>query len=149
MAVLPIVVGLAWLSWRFIEEPFRDRNRVSTRRLFAMLVPSMSVAVALGLVLHFSQGFPQRVFPHLTSQADVYVSYNERVRALTIGRSSAPVQPDIVVVGDSFGRDAVNALLEADPNLTATSPTPSRRTSERRSPRHWLRRCSRQCRRAP
>ncbi len=118
VAVLPLVIGLAWLSWRFIEVPFRDRNRVSTRRLFAVLVPSMSVAVALGLVLHFSQGFPQRVFPHLSSQADVYVSYNERVRALTIGRSSAPAQPDIVVVGDSFGRDAVNALLEADPNLT-------------------------------
>lgn len=118
VAVLPLIVVLAWLSWRFVEEPFRNPKRISTRRLFALLAPSMSVAVVLGLVLHFSQGFPQRVFPHLTSQGDVYVTYNERVRALTVGRPGAPTNPDIVVVGDSFGRDVVNALWEADPNLT-------------------------------
>lgn len=76
------------------------------------------VILALGLVLQFSQGVPQRVFPSLTSQADVYVSYNERVRALAIGQPEAPTDPDIVVVGDSFGRDTVNTLLEADPALT-------------------------------
>lgn len=118
VAVLPVVVVVAWLSWRFIEEPFRDQRRVSTRAVFASLIPPFAVILALGLVLHFSQGFPQRVFPLLTSKADVYVSYNERVRAFTIGQPQAPTDPDIVVVGDSFGRDTVNALLEADPALT-------------------------------
>jgi len=42
-------LGLAWLSWRFVERPFRDRRRVRRRTLLAWVVPTGVLVLAIGL----------------------------------------------------------------------------------------------------
>lgn len=116
-ALIVPILGLSWLCWRYVEEPFRDPTRISARRLAAVLIPSTAGIAALGLTLHVNEGFPERAFPNIEAGGDVYISYNESIRELTIGTDGAPPAPDVVVVGNSFGRDAANVLLEANPLL--------------------------------
>ena len=107
-----VSLGLAWLSWRFVETPFR-RASVVPFRTFAAPTATLSAAlIGAGVYLHMAQGLPERLYPGLEARADMYISYNERIRAL-----SAPAFPDDVkvktlVIGNSFGRDVANALLE-------------------------------------
>lgn len=54
------VFGLAYLSWRFVERPFRDARRISTRRIFGFGASGGVVLAAIGLAGTVQQGFPER-----------------------------------------------------------------------------------------
>ena len=47
-ALISLTLLLATLSWRFVETPFRDRARVSTRRLIWTLAPASLALLAVG-----------------------------------------------------------------------------------------------------
>ncbi|MBI1945860.1 MAG: acyltransferase [Deltaproteobacteria bacterium] len=59
-----IIVGslaLAYLSWRFVEQPFRsEKARARLRSTFVGAACVMTVAVVGGLVIHVTAGVPQR-----------------------------------------------------------------------------------------
>lgn len=59
LAVLSVV--LAYLSWRYIEKPFRNRNRFSRQQIFGLAAFGSTVFIAIGLVGHFKEGFPERL----------------------------------------------------------------------------------------
>lgn len=104
-------LGLAWATWRFVETPFRTR-RVGLPAFTTAAGATCAILVASGLALHFAQGFPRTVFPNLDDDGDVYISYNERIRSFT-GRDFQPGKsPSILLIGNSFGRDIANALIE-------------------------------------
>lgn len=50
--LLPVIVGLAWLSWRYIERPFRGRRLDNTRewKVLAWAVVALAACYALGLL---------------------------------------------------------------------------------------------------
>jgi hypothetical protein len=57
-------VGLAVLSWRFVERPFRQRrNAVSRRKLFAAAAVAMSGLTLFSIAALASRGWPQRFGP--------------------------------------------------------------------------------------
>jgi peptidoglycan/LPS O-acetylase OafA/YrhL len=60
LALILVCLGLAYLSWRFVELPFRRRGAI-TRRKLAVAVTGMS-AMLLGsaALSEFTGGFPQR-----------------------------------------------------------------------------------------
>lgn len=51
---------LAWVSWRWVELPFRQRGRLSTRVIFTAAGTGSLFFVAFGLAAHLSSGFPGR-----------------------------------------------------------------------------------------
>jgi peptidoglycan/LPS O-acetylase OafA/YrhL len=53
--------ALAYLTWRFVEEPVRDRRRYSRRQIFAAAAAMSGVVIGLGLAGQFSDGFPGRL----------------------------------------------------------------------------------------
>jgi len=57
-----LALGLAWLSWRFVELPFRDKRLLAGRKpvLVGGLL-AMAVLVVIGAVVRSSDGFPQRL----------------------------------------------------------------------------------------
>lgn len=60
MAALAASVLLAWLSWRFVERPFRNAKRYSQKAIFVMAGGgSLAVAALAGAVL-LLQGLPGR-----------------------------------------------------------------------------------------
>ena len=54
---------MAYLSWRFVEAPFRDRARFSRRSIFAMAGVATVIAFCCGAAIIFAKGLPQRFPP--------------------------------------------------------------------------------------
>lgn len=112
LALTALSLGLAWLSWRFVEQPFRSSTTVS-RRVLVLSTASLSLAlVGAGIFLHISQGLPKRIFPNIESVAAVHISYNERIWGLSGDGFASAAHPRVMVVGNSFARDIANTLLE-------------------------------------
>lgn len=120
MAALTLIsVGIAFLSWRYVEQPFRHKNRISLRTVALVNgLPSLAL-IAFGLFLHVGNGFPNRVFPPTPSKGDLYIAYNMRIHGY-----SKPDFPDngrlnVLIAGNSVARDFTNVLIEAgyDPRV--------------------------------
>ena len=58
LSVLSFV--LAYLSWRWVEKPFRNRHWLSQKQVLWMAVACSGVLIALGMLFVFSGGFEQR-----------------------------------------------------------------------------------------
>ncbi len=76
-------LGLAWLSWRFVERPFRDpghRLFPPRRGIYAASVTGIAIFAAIGFTGSQNGGFPQRMDRHLTSEwRGVIASFSEPV----------------------------------------------------------------------
>ena len=63
MGVLGVVAFvLAYLTWRYVEKPFRNRRNFSTRQVFGMAGTAMASLILLGAVGYYGEGFKSR-FP--------------------------------------------------------------------------------------
>lgn len=51
---------LAWLSWRFVERPFRQKGLIQRKSIFLTALTGSVFAIGLGAVLHKTQGVPTR-----------------------------------------------------------------------------------------
>lgn len=60
-ALAALSFGMAWISWRFVESPFRGKHAVLTRpRLFALTAVTIVSMVVVGAVCTLTRGLPQR-----------------------------------------------------------------------------------------
>lgn len=109
---------MAWLSWAFIERPFRDRTWLSRRKVFGFALAGMAFFVLVGAAGLYSQGAAfrytaaERTF---LAQADYRVSMRDfSYRACFIGNDQSATslsangclpppdgRPRIVLFGDS------------------------------------------------
>jgi len=62
VSLLLLTFALAYLSWRWVEQPFRDRQRVSSRRLMAATLATVLCAVAFTAFVLVNKGYSPR-FP--------------------------------------------------------------------------------------
>lgn len=53
-------IFLGFLSWRFIEIPFRNKKRFSRKNIFSLTVVFSVFFISIGLYGHLSSGLPQR-----------------------------------------------------------------------------------------
>lgn len=109
-------LGFGWLSWRFVERPFRRPGSFSRRKIFALSGLGTAAFAGLGLLAILSQGFPQR-YP--VGQRAWIVKRPVEYTRYVIGRydsiRNAPLsleRPNLVIVGDSFSQDLYNMILE-------------------------------------
>jgi peptidoglycan/LPS O-acetylase OafA/YrhL len=59
-ALAALSMVLAYISWKYIETPFRDKSRINRRRIFQLGAAGSVLFIALGLAGHFSNGFKVR-----------------------------------------------------------------------------------------
>ncbi|SEJ61001.1 Peptidoglycan/LPS O-acetylase OafA/YrhL, contains acyltransferase and SGNH-hydrolase domains [Sphingomonas sp. OV641] len=114
VALIPVALILAWASWRFVEQPFRDRS-MRFRAVAAVLLPTAIALLAIGTVLHLRGGLPQRF--DMAPGADrpaTFKAYNMGVLALKADRFPPGTQRRALVLGNSTGRDFVNMAREAN-----------------------------------
>lgn len=66
-AVMAALVGLtfvlAWLSWRWVEQPFRGKGTFTRARIFRLSGAGFVTCAMLGLTIHVTEGLPQRFSP--------------------------------------------------------------------------------------
>ncbi|MDB5846007.1 MAG: hypothetical protein JWP79_3317, partial [Polaromonas sp.] len=104
---------IAYLSWKFVEIPFRDKSLFSRNAIFLGAVLCSAAFLIGGLYLNKSYGMPLRVFPDNVSIQDLDKRiYNERVFDYKKDRFSDLSKINVLVTGNSTGRDFVNMTSE-------------------------------------
>ena len=59
--VVPICFAsffLAWITWKYVESPFRNRQNFSRKSIFLLSAAGISIFSAIGLTLTLNNGFP-------------------------------------------------------------------------------------------
>jgi len=101
-------IPLAYLSWRFIENTFRDRSIVSNKYFYSIHAVVAILLVCGGLVLNKSYGLQE------------YSSYNYGVNPqryadkpfMFAKHDFVSEKKHLLVVGNSFARDFTNMMIE-------------------------------------
>lgn len=110
--------GLGYLSWQYIEKPFRDRTQFSRKQIFIFAILTTIGIIGAGLALVISDGGVSR-FPakdrYLISVDPKGEGWyvNEKFNSLDKPFSKAGNRPRVLIVGDSFAQDLVNMLNES------------------------------------
>lgn len=122
LVVIAVAFLLAYLSWRLVERPFRDRSRVPARAIFRFTAGAMALLCLASLALMAMGGWPARfsapVLAQMAGQRDFspmrqrcHDSFMRDAAPCTLG---APVRADAMLWGDSHGVELAYALsLEA------------------------------------
>lgn len=120
LLVLSVVsILLAYISWRFIESPFRNKKVVSRKGVFTFAVIGTLVFASIGLSGHFNKGYEGRVDKSVVKLADP--EWGRVVRCLeepikdsgeicTVGDQS--VTSSIALLGDSHSTRITKRLSE-------------------------------------
>lgn len=127
LAYLVVVHMLAWASWKWVEQPWRDANRLvlSRRQVFGYTFGVTAVGVALAVSVHATGGIPGRFAPDVRHYAAAALDTNplrpacdspsrKRLDAgdvCTVGTSSKPAS--FAFIGDSFGDALVPGITQA------------------------------------
>lgn len=138
---LPLVLGLigltfllAYLSWRYIENPFRQRTTIERQALFSTAATLSSCMFVLALAAAFQHHRVLQYEARLESEQEralTLVEASERTAELEKGycifeadqmnratierleNCHAQFGPGIVVIGDSHGENVYHALAES------------------------------------
>jgi peptidoglycan/LPS O-acetylase OafA/YrhL len=101
---------LAWLSWRFVESPLRNRAFLTRRRLFALAGGGTLLLFAIGGAAHLTRGFPDRFPAARVAIGETIAMSPKRGECHTEGASYRPpgqacrylgAKVDWAVLGDS------------------------------------------------
>jgi peptidoglycan/LPS O-acetylase OafA/YrhL len=116
LAILSLV--LAYLSWKYVETPFRDKSKLGRKGVFIFATLASALMIGIGLVGVYANGFSGRLSKRALELA---VSPSDRGKYVT-GRHtelrindgfSTSGQRKLAVIGDSYSEDFVNMIDEA------------------------------------
>lgn len=109
---------LAYFSWRFVEQPFRDRRRFGRRSIFTFAAVGTVALIALGAVVHKTQGFESRRPPNLT-----WDSFGQKIERVGDVCELAPMPGQPGLLGCHFGspKGARTVVLYGDSHAQALS----------------------------
>ncbi|WP_349742776.1 acyltransferase family protein [Roseateles cavernae] len=121
---LLVVIGLlslplAYLSWRFVEAPFRDKGRVDRRTVFAFAATGTLSLMIVGLAIHLTQGFESRRPPNLD-----WDSFGQKVERAGDVCDLAPLPSVPGLLGCEFGETGTpqrTIILYGDSHAQALS----------------------------
>lgn len=117
-SLLLLTFVLAYFTWRFIETPCRSNATISRNVIFFSMTTVATFFVFFGIYLNNKYGIPTRIFDTSVNISDMDKRiYNERVFKLKKSSFGLNKRLNILVVGNSFGRDFVNMTTETF-NLT-------------------------------
>lgn len=123
LALMVIALMLAYVTWRWIERPFRQKHAFTRSQLFAGAVAATGALVAVGLVGRVANGFPAR----LPVESRALLAYGDLVglQELCPGSLELPVAPErscvvgaateptFAIVGDSHAAALAPAFATA------------------------------------
>jgi len=104
---------LAYLTWRFVEAPFRNRQRIDQRAIFRFSLIGSLLVIAFGAYVDRTYGLYWRIYGKDAHIADLDKRiYNSRVFDYQKTAFSNNGHLRIFVAGNSFARDFVNMTTE-------------------------------------
>jgi peptidoglycan/LPS O-acetylase OafA/YrhL len=85
LCLVGLTLLMAWLSWRFVEQPFRSRDGFSRRQIYGLAAVLSVILIALGLIGHLQKGFPGRYNAQVLALAATTEPSPDRTRCHTDG----------------------------------------------------------------
>jgi peptidoglycan/LPS O-acetylase OafA/YrhL len=117
--VLSLVsVALAYISWKYVERPFRDPNRISRPVLARSLGVATAVLIGIGVLGYCTKGFSYRYSgqDRYLVELDPYEARQyviARFTGLLLKPFDDSGRKKVMVIGDSYAEDLVNAVYES------------------------------------
>lgn len=118
VALTMFVFAISYLSWRFIEKPFRNKKVVNRRLLLSLFAIFSSVLVGFGVLGASTSGFISRydaddrkVLSSTINTSDYTLSYFNSIRLRPFNERLS--KRKILLIGDSYGQDLANAINES------------------------------------
>lgn len=116
LLLFAMMIALSYLSYRWIEQPFRDKQRINVKALLATVTAAFIMSNGIALYLIGQSGIVRDV-PELglsthNAASGVHNEYNSRNHNLNKPFASSQ-KTKVLIVGDSFGRDWANVLRES------------------------------------
>lgn len=115
---------IAYLSWRYVEKPFRDKNRVGRKTIFVFSAVGSLMFIAIGVSGVVTNGFAGR-----TNKESVSVATIQNKLRINYGLASTCTgsftlssacrtsdKPEIMVWGDSYAEQLVQGILASNPS---------------------------------
>ena len=123
-------ICLSYLTWRFIEQPFRKGATISSS-LFVALILSIALGlIAIGAYFHVSNGAPERMFSDESYKRSTHEINVAKVTRHDFRRLSGNIDKHIefLIYGDSFAADVAYLAKYRDPSvklaLMSSDPSP-------------------------
>ena len=112
------VMPVAYLSWRYIEEPFRNRKSWGKNKFFALSILGFFIFILFGVTGHLSNGFVNRHIPtehyKLIQTPEKYnsecIDKNPVLANFDTCRASSFDSPSIALIGDSHSHALYESL---------------------------------------
>lgn len=132
-----LAIGLAWLSWRYVEQPFRS-GRMPAATVFKLVGGGVGGMLATSVTLAVTLGLPQRFDPQIVRLAsfvdyDHAPAYREGHCFLVEGSagpidraeclSADPRRPDVLLFGDSHAAHLWYGLAREAPEVQVSQLT--------------------------
>ncbi len=130
--VIGIVAGsiiVAWLSWKYVEQPFRGRGALFSRRVLFVFTAVLGTALGLaGLLVYAGQGLPERISAQARAYDQGALQFSRQGRSCLPSRTSrphyckigVPGTPSFIVWGDSHSAALLPAFQQAAKRLALT-----------------------------
>lgn len=120
LALAVASLALAYLSWRYVELPFRrKRGRLlpTKQKVFATAFVASSVFIAAGISGHKAEGFPGRseIGMKLADNNGLGIQCNGNTELTDSCATGA--NPNVLVWGDSFAMHLIDALVASNPQI--------------------------------
>ncbi|MEO3414755.1 acyltransferase family protein [Roseovarius sp. CAU 1744] len=123
--------GLSYLSWRYVERPFRQKHLVSRRQIFAGFGVASAIVLAAAVTTASYKGFPARMPADVVAlldrqgllhdRRDCHRVLPERARKGDVCvRGDLSAQPSFMLVGDSHA-DAISPAIFAAAEMAGVS----------------------------
>ena len=133
-AVLAILsIPLAYLSWRYVEKPFRTKGTFSRKQIFLYSIIGSVVFIVVGLAGHFTDGFNSRntnsVFSAQAIAHKLKINHglSETCEGeFTLSRDCrTDDKPEILIWGDSYAMHLVQGIMASKPDAKIIQMTKS------------------------
>lgn len=134
IALLLLITVLSYLSWRWVEQPFRDRSCVTSKQIVRWMLATLLCAVMFTAFVVISKGYPKR-FPDYVGRAAVQgqrgplrgecmrsgSNTKETAEQFCVyGASSQVKDATTMLWGDSHANQYLTALINASTALGNT-----------------------------
>jgi peptidoglycan/LPS O-acetylase OafA/YrhL len=113
LSLIIISFIFAGLTWKFIEQPFREKNLINKKVIFISFFSISIFFILFGYYLNQNYGMAYRVFDLDTKIQNMDKRiYNEKNFSFKKTNFSHGNKLKILVIGNSFGRDFINMTKE-------------------------------------